>query len=188
VYGLGFKINCIIWGNTNNDLTDPAYNCCIQGWTGSSSWGNITSDPQFVNAAAGDFHLKPTSPCIDAGRIFDKLYTDLEGNPRGITGYAEARGDGSHFDIGAYEYWLPAPVITPATGVYASPLTVKMTGPAGATIRYTLDGSDPKATSPAYTAPLTLKGTAGKKVTVTARSFTAGLTPSNIDIRYYTFR
>jgi len=28
---------------------------------------NIEADPQFVNAAAGDFRLKPTSPCRDAG-------------------------------------------------------------------------------------------------------------------------
>jgi hypothetical protein len=29
--------------------------------------GNISSDPQFVNGAAGDYHLQPSSPAIDAG-------------------------------------------------------------------------------------------------------------------------
>ena len=49
------------------------------------------------------------------------------------------------------------------------PLSVALDG---ATIRYTLDESDPTATSPAYTSPLTLPVTAAG-VTVTARAFTA---------------
>jgi hypothetical protein len=27
-----------------------------------------TSDPQFMNAANGDFRLKPTSPCLNTGK------------------------------------------------------------------------------------------------------------------------
>lgn len=49
------------------------------------------------------------------------------------------------------------------------PLSVALDG---ATIRYTLDGTDPTAASPAYTAPLTLPVTP-QGVTVTARAFTA---------------
>ncbi|UCE65357.1 MAG: T9SS type A sorting domain-containing protein [Candidatus Zixiibacteriota bacterium] len=34
------------------------------GWYG---WGNIDTDPLFVDTANSDFHLMPGSPCIDAG-------------------------------------------------------------------------------------------------------------------------
>jgi parallel beta-helix repeat protein len=39
--------------------------CDLQaGWPGT---GNIDADPLFVDPGAGDFHLQPVSPCIDAG-------------------------------------------------------------------------------------------------------------------------
>ncbi|MBN2011954.1 DUF1565 domain-containing protein [candidate division KSB1 bacterium] len=48
--------------------------------------GNIVADPQFVNPASQNYHLLPTSPCIDTG------------NP--ATGYDDL--DGSRNDMGAY--------------------------------------------------------------------------------------
>jgi hypothetical protein len=44
-----------VWANDTN-------------WSGCSSGeGDISADPQFVDAANNDFHLQATSPCIDAG-------------------------------------------------------------------------------------------------------------------------
>ncbi|MFC2012591.1 right-handed parallel beta-helix repeat-containing protein, partial [Chloroflexota bacterium] len=62
---------------------------------GEVSWlgeGNISIDPLFVGE--GDYHLLPTSPCIDAGTDVDGS-TDIDGNKR---------PQGQGFDIGAYEY------------------------------------------------------------------------------------
>jgi len=62
---------------------------------GDVSWpgeGNISQDPLFVGDR--DYHLLPTSPCIDAGTDVD-VSTDIEGNKR---------PQGQGFDIGAYEY------------------------------------------------------------------------------------
>ena len=63
--------------------------------------GNIINDPRFVNAAAGDYHLQPISPCINAGTNQDWMIgaTDLDGNPR-----IDASG---RVDMGAYEYQGP---------------------------------------------------------------------------------
>jgi len=93
--------NCILWDggdeiyNYDNSTITLKY-CDIQG-----SWlneGNIDIDPQFVDPCNNDYHLLPSSPCIDTG---DPYYvpvpneTDLDGNPRVIN---------SRIDMGAYEF------------------------------------------------------------------------------------
>jgi hypothetical protein len=58
--------------------------------------GNIAADPLFVDAASGNYHLKPDSPCRDAGEdtVVQVGDADLDGSPR---------RQGPHVDIGAYE-------------------------------------------------------------------------------------
>jgi hypothetical protein len=51
-------------------------------------------EPRFVNFAALDFHLLPTSALIDAGVILDAIHNDFEDN---------ARPRGRSIDIGAFE-------------------------------------------------------------------------------------
>ena len=116
--------NCTLTGNSASDgggaYYSTLYNCIVYYNTASSdsNWlnctlnyscttpdpggvGNITNDPQFVNAAAGDYHLQSTSPCINAGTNQDWMIgaTDLDGNPR-----IDASG---RVDMGAYEYQGP---------------------------------------------------------------------------------
>ena len=84
------------------------------GWPGE---GNIDAAPLFVDPQHGDFHLQPSSLCIDAGSAallppdtFDldgnrdtdePLPLDLDGNPRVV---------GANVDMGAYEFQgLPCP-------------------------------------------------------------------------------
>jgi len=112
--------NCILWNNSagtaGNEIYADAVSscklnyCCVDstGYGGSGTIDDsnncIHSDPQFVNAAGGDYHLRDTSPCIDAG---DNTYvpvgvtTDLDGDQRIVDG----NNDGvATVDIGAYEY------------------------------------------------------------------------------------
>ena len=86
--------------------------------------GNITNEPAFVNAAAGNYRLRPDSPCIDAGTNLTGVITnDLDGRPRPLDG----NGDGlAAFDMGAYEYrtpllvWQDSPNPTPPHADWAS--------------------------------------------------------------------
>ena len=74
-----------------------SYCCTSPAPPVGSGSNNISSDPQFINAAAGNYHLKPGSPCIDAGNnsyTYLRGSTDLDGNPRIAHGIV---------DLGAYE-------------------------------------------------------------------------------------
>ena len=55
----------------------------------------LGADPQFVNKAAGDFHLMATSPAIDTADPSATEATDFDGT---------ARPQGAKRDIGAFEY------------------------------------------------------------------------------------
>jgi hypothetical protein len=63
---------------------------------------NKIEDPRFVNAAAGDYHLLPNSPCVDTGEdsMVSVGETDLDGRPRIA---------GAHVDRGAYEFIANVP-------------------------------------------------------------------------------
>jgi hypothetical protein len=85
--------NLILWHNTVNDIflkqTGPAARPAFS-LIGDDSFkginGNISLDPEFVDPAAGNYHLRPGSPAIDTGSQ-DPFYMDV---------------DGSYNDMGAY--------------------------------------------------------------------------------------
>ena len=94
----GTMINCIVYGNTATN--DPNWkdgsftNCCTTPLPAGTS--NVTNDPRFVDAAAGDYRLAAGSPCIEAGEnAFAIGLRDLDGNPRIVNAMV---------DMGAYEY------------------------------------------------------------------------------------
>ena len=125
-YG-GTLNNCIVYYNGPAATGGPNfydstlnYSCTTPNPSGS---GNITSEPQFVNAAAGDYRLLPSSPCIDTGINQDGMSdtTDLAGNPRIING---------RVDMGAYEFnGQTGPIIdsiSPTNGFVMTDLSVQM--------------------------------------------------------------
>jgi parallel beta-helix repeat protein len=84
--------NCILWADTPQEIfvssAIPVVTYCdVQG--GYAGTGNLNLDPLFVNAAAGDYHLGPLSPCIDAGDPASDF--SLEPEP-----------DGGRINMGAY--------------------------------------------------------------------------------------
>ena len=97
----GTILNSIIWNNANgNYCCSENYYNCIEYWP-NLIYGIITNNPEFRDAASGDYHLESFSPCIDAGTNLSWMWTatDLDGNPRITDGIV---------DMGAYEY-IPEP-------------------------------------------------------------------------------
>jgi hypothetical protein len=124
--------NCTLVGNTasvdsGGAAAGPLYNCIVVDNSAPSGpnyyptgvsftrscttpppggTGNITNDPQFVDAPAGNFRLRATSPCIDLGDpAFAPASADLDGQPRIVHDVV---------DMGAYEfqgYWSWAAAI-----------------------------------------------------------------------------
>ncbi|MEZ4807767.1 MAG: CotH kinase family protein [Flavobacteriales bacterium] len=62
-------------------------------------------------------------------------------------------------NAGAISEYLERPVLDPGAGFYGGAQNITITGPAGATIRYTTDGTEPTATSTAYGGPIAVNAT-----------------------------
>ncbi|HKT52386.1 MAG TPA: choice-of-anchor D domain-containing protein [Candidatus Angelobacter sp.] len=143
------------FGNTNGILPifsfNDAFSPAALGFSGFCSNLNgiedaISVDPQFVNAAANDFHLLATSPVIDAGNNSapNLPQKDFDGNPR--IAFGNATTCSSAVDIGAYEFMLataPAATLSPAAldfgditvGTSSNPQTVTYTATQGCVSR-----------------------------------------------------
>lgn len=78
---------------------------------------------------------------------------------------------------------VATPTCYPAGGSYNTPQSVTCEcATAGATIRYTLNGSDPTSTSPVYSAPISITTSSSLRI----KAFKAGMNPSSTTSAYYT--
>jgi VCBS repeat-containing protein len=83
-------------GGAGNKVTAEYNNAYVAGFSGiATGAGNIAQNPLYANAAAGDFHLQGSSPCINAGNP-DPAYND---------------NDGSRNDMGIYGGPIPGGVV-----------------------------------------------------------------------------
>lgn len=78
---------------------------------------------------------------------------------------------------------VATPTVDPPPGMYTDPLyvTISCSTP-GATIHYTMDGSEPSDSDPVYTSPIHVSST----TTLKARAYKSGLTPSDVCTGTYT--
>ena len=113
--------NCIVYYNTiSAGLSGgpDAYSgyldhCCTTLW--SSGTGNFNAPPAFADAAAGDFHLLASSPCINAGANgFVTWALDLDGKPRIALGTV---------DLGPYEFQGLIRYVSPVAANPRAPYT-----------------------------------------------------------------
>lgn len=87
-------------------------------------------------------------------------------------------------NAGASPEYAPRPQLSPAAGFYAGSQSVTMsTSDPGTTIRYTLDGTEPTASSAAYAGPVALNATT--VVRAACFSATTGVPPSFLETNTY---
>jgi len=116
-----FQNNCIYNSGVDDVISYRGTSMTVaefnsqSGTNGDTISNNVQLDPLFVDADYYDFHLQPTSPCIDAG-VSVGLTEDYEGNsvPWGegidIGAYERTAGrikDYLDFSIPDYNYYLP---------------------------------------------------------------------------------
>jgi hypothetical protein len=112
--GSGTIRNSIVYynqssGSATNYSGSSVSSSCVFPSAGGSN--NITTAPQFVNMAAGDFRLPASSPCMNRGTTEPWMLSacDLAGNARVLNGTV---------DMGAYETPVTARVRVWLQGAY----------------------------------------------------------------------
>jgi hypothetical protein len=108
--------------------------------------GNISVDPLFVSATGDDFHLRPSSPAIEAGESSGAPAVDIDRESRPLDG----DGDGvARVDMGADEAGPVMPTdTTPPTITVPGTVYADATMPSGALVSYSVlvdDDTDPAA-------------------------------------------
>ncbi len=109
-FGLQTMLNCIAWDNVPNQVVGASLvsYSCVQG--GHAGTGNFGADPAFADAAGGDYHVLPGSPCIDHGgnALLPGDIADIDGDlvygePTPLDLDLKVRIFNATVDVGAYE-------------------------------------------------------------------------------------
>ncbi len=101
--------NSIIWESPSSLLSSAVVENSVVSDGYGAVGSIINADPLFVDPEAGDFRLQASSPAIDQGGDLSAagIIDDAIGTPRPQDGDglgAGTTGDGSDYDIGAFEY------------------------------------------------------------------------------------
>ncbi|MDG2122830.1 MAG: CotH kinase family protein, partial [Verrucomicrobiales bacterium] len=147
---------------------------------GSLTSSDVSFDLQITGTeSAGDPTVVDT---VDYGyQIDDVSYGRTPGDGDAWTFFGESTPDAPNTTLPTSDRTQSSPVTSsPSGGFYASAQSVTLTAPSG-TIRYTLDGSVPRSTSPAYTSPIPLDSTG----VLRTRTFESGKIPGELGTHTY---
>lgn len=107
----------------------------------------------------------------EGGRLIDRVRVpaleEYESWARKADGSWELRWQGKPMDRDGS---LPVPAFSAAGGFYEAGFELALSAPAGLEIHYTLDGSDPLASSPVYTGPIRIDDRSGEANTWSMRT------------------
>jgi hypothetical protein len=132
-----------------------------------------------------------TAPAWSGEMLKASFTINIPGNVRvkivregALTGSKTVNVDDLELTDFTCENCVAIPTFSPAGGNYGDPVDVTIScATADATIRYTLDGSDPDETSTLYAAPIPISTV----TTIKAMAWKAGMEPSSVSTANYTF-
>jgi len=125
-------------------------------------FGSSTADLSASKAASRKYNGSAITYTFNVGTDFN-VVTVNENTPR-------------NSDFGATNR-VATPIFSPAGGTFNEPVSVTITcSTIGATIRYTLDGSEPTLSSTIYSSTLTVD----KQTTINAKAWKEGMDPSKV--------
>ena len=147
-----------------------------------SSWVNYP--PQRYDYSYGALPADGTARYFSPPSVTQAAYTPPSsdgqtGTP--VTGPAAPAGSAN--STTALSGVLAEPTASVSRGFFNEPFAVILSGPAGATVRYTLDGSPPTVASTAYSAPVNVSAT----TVLRAAAFAASHVPSRTVTHTYLF-
>ena len=155
--------------------------------SGSDSWTDLGVEPlNYAGSGAANSALSATIE-DDATGFLAQNVTALRitfGQQNNVAQYyAEIEAVGTASGVAPVET-VASPTVSPASCTFYPTANVTLCcATAGATIRYTLDGSEPTASSAAYAGPIAISAT----TTVKARAFAADMNPSAVVSATYTY-
>jgi hypothetical protein len=141
----------LVWASNKNR---PSGTNLHTSWAISAAGETLSlTDP--AGTLVDQFPAKAIEPNVSMGRQPDgtgPLYFFQQPTPRA-----------ANTTTGFPTETLPQPVFSVAGGMHTGPVSVSISAPpTGATLRYTLDGSDPTETSPIYAGPIMLGSRVGQ--------------------------
>jgi hypothetical protein len=162
----------------NNVHRDVPVHVNINGTTvAPSAWGhayssNLEQDPGLVTTGPTRYVPTASSAVVDRGDSNYGLKNTFVGAARdaGAFEFGEPVWTAG-FGTSSQETYLWAPTTTLTQECFVTSVSVPLIGPAGASIRYTLDGTEPGPNSTLYTGPITVSSPSKLR----ARSFQNGV-------------
>jgi len=152
--------------------------------------GKNVSDAQKKNNLETNFRLSGNGEVVllfsPEGEILDKLQI---GRGHKDVSYGRSNTTLMHFEAPSpnapngtgFTHYAEQPKLSLPSGCYEGMQSVSVEIPAGSTVTYTLDGSEPTPSSNSYTGPMTI----AKTTILRVRAFSAGALPSDISSATY---
>jgi hypothetical protein len=166
---------------TVSDISGPT-----SGNPGTYTWTATGSDAE-GDALTYEWYVDGTYKSGGSSFTYTFSSSDTIGSHTIKVRVKDAVGDYSDYSTLTFNLNAPekvaAPTFSPAGGTYSSSQSVVLScSTSGATVRYTVDGSEPSSTSAVYSSPIVVSST----TTVKAKAFKDGMTDSDTASATYT--
>jgi hypothetical protein len=180
-YRAGLTDSAVTTATYSFETGSPVFNPGVGAYVDAQNVTITSATP----GATIHYTIDGSDPTTTTGTVYTGPVAISEDTTLKAIAFADGFEDSVLF-FGDYFIQTGTPVFTPGEGTYANAQNVTITTPtAGATIHYTIDGSDPTTTTgTVYSGPVAIS----ENTTLKAIAFKAGIPDSEIRVADYTFQ